>query len=202
MASVRAAGEVYISGTHLSLPTVNSIELLHTRARFVYGASIEFSSYESPCDSDTIRGLPGKLVEMPEVVAPQVSHTIGPFCRIMVPDYFPPGSILIFEVEVQNLDDDLDTFCASDVDKAFGDLDLIDLNVVLYRADGEERDATKGDIGVYDVPNFGKLTYCGLEGWMHPLRRIMRYNDLGHPLCENLRQGTWALDYICSRLER
>lgn len=27
-------------------------------------------------------------------------------------------------------------------DEAFGDLDLVDLNVVLHRADGEERDAT------------------------------------------------------------
>jgi glycogen debranching enzyme len=181
---------------------VNNIELLHTRARFVYGASVEFSTYETPYDSDIIRGLPGKLIEMPEVVVQQISSTVGPSCRITVPDYFPPGSIIIFEVEVQNLDNELDTFCTSDADKAFGDLDLVDLNVVLYRADSEERDATRGGIGVYDVPDLGKLTYCGLEGWMHPLRHIMRYNDLGHPLCENLRQGLWALDYIYSRLEK
>jgi glycogen debranching enzyme len=29
--------------------------------------------------------------------------------------------------------------------EAFGDLSLVDLNVVLYLADGEERDATKGE---------------------------------------------------------
>lgn len=185
-----------------SRSTVNSVELLHTSARFVYGASIEFSSYEEPYDSDIIRGLPGTLVEMPEVVVPQISHSTGPLCRITVPDYFPPGSILIFEVEVQNLDDELVTFCTSDADKVFGDLGLVDLNVVLYRADGEERDATMGEIGVYQVPDLGKLMYCGLEGWMHPLRHIMRYNDLGHPLCENLRKGLWALDYIHARLEK
>ena len=37
---------------------------------------------------------------------------------------------------------------------------------------------------------------------MHPLRHIMRYNDLGHPLCGNLRSGTWVLDYVVSRLEK
>ncbi|KAG1849422.1 glycoside hydrolase family 13 protein [Suillus subalutaceus] len=162
---------------------VNTIELSRTRARFVYGASVEFSSYETPCDSNTIRGLPGKLVEIPDVVVPQIPHDVAPFCRT---------HILIFEVEVQNLDEELDTFCASDADKAFGNLDLVDLNVVLYRADGEERDATSGVIA----------DYCGLEGWMHPLRHIMKSNDLGHPLCENFRQGLWALDYIYSRLQK
>lgn len=30
----------------------------------------------------------------------------------------------------------------SGADDAFGDLDLVDLNVILHRADGEEKDAT------------------------------------------------------------
>lgn len=37
---------------------------------------------------------------------------------------------------------------------------------------------------------------------MHPLRYIMANNDLGHPLCENLRQGDWALGFVQSRLEK
>jgi glycogen debranching enzyme len=41
--------------------------------------------------------------------------------------------------------------------------------------------------------------YCGLEGWMHPLQDIMRYNDLGHPLCGHLHEGSWALDYVHQR---
>ena len=36
----------------------------------------------------------------------------------------------------------LDAFCRQDVDAAFEKLDLVDLNVILHRADGEERDAT------------------------------------------------------------
>ena len=80
--------------------------------------------------------------------------------------------------------------------------DVLEVNEVGEAdGDGEERDATKGEIGAYNVPGVGTLTYCGLEGFMHPLRHIMRYNDLGHPLCGHLREGTWALDYVYSRLQ-
>ena len=59
-----------------------------------------------------------------------------------------------------------------------------------------------GEMETYEVPGLGKLPYCGLEGWMHPLRHIMRYNDLGHPLCGHLRDGPWPFDYIVGRLEK
>lgn len=107
---------------------------------------------------------------------------------------------MLFETQLEEYDASLEAFCASDASKAFGSLDLVDLNVVLHRADGEERDATQGEFGTYDVPGLGKLVYCGLQGWMHPLRHIMQYNDLGHPLCGHLRDGPWALDYIVNRL--
>lgn len=94
---------------------------------------------------------------------------------------------------------DLDSTCTSGADAALAELDLVDLNVVLHRADGEEKDACGGD-GVYAIPNYGSLVYCGLEGWMQPLRKITETNDLGHPLCAHLREGTWAMDYILDRL--
>ena len=107
---------------------------------------------------------------------------------------------MVIETQLQGLNTTLDAFCVSGADKAFGDLDLVDLNVVLFRTEGEELDATNGEVGAYDVSGLGKLKYCGLEGWMHPLRHIIKYNDLGHPLCQHLRQGAWALDYVSSRL--
>ena len=186
----------------MTILVVDPIKLRRTKAKFIYGAHIEFTSYENPNDPKSLRGLPAKLVEMPEVVAPQGLDGEGPYGEIVVPDYFPPGSIMLFETQLQGLDSSLDTFCASGAEDAFGDLDLVDLNVVLYRAEGEERDATGGVIGAYNVPSMGNLTYCGLEGFMHPLRHITRYNDLGHPLCGNLRDGTWAMDYVHSRLEK
>ena len=34
--------------------------------------------------------------------------------------------------------------------------------------------------------------YCGLQGWVSVLRKIVFYNDLAHPLSANLRNGHWA----------
>ncbi|KAI0923791.1 hypothetical protein AcV5_009241 [Taiwanofungus camphoratus] len=181
---------------------ISPIKLRGTKAKFIYGANIDISSYDIDKNPITLQGLPGKLVDMPAVVVPQGLDQEGPFAEIVVPEYFPPGSFMLFQTYLQELDSTLDTFCASAADEAFGDLDLVDLNVVLYRADGEERDATNGEIGTYNIPSLGNLVYCGLEGWMHPLRHIMRYNDLGHPLCGHLREGSWALDYVHSRLSR
>ncbi|KAG6868797.1 hypothetical protein C0993_010427, partial [Termitomyces sp. T159_Od127] len=179
---------------------INPIILRRTRAKFIFGANINVSSYAVPKTATSLQGMPSELVEMVPVVVPQGLDSEGPYAEIVVPEYFPPGSIMIFETQMQNFDSSLDEFCSQGAQEVFDSLDLVDLNVVLYRADGEERDATDGKFGVYDVPGLGKLVYCGLEGWMHPLRHIMRYNDLGHPLCAHLREGSWALDYVHERL--
>lgn len=34
------------------------------------------------------------------------------------------------------------------------------------------------------------------------IRKIQENNDLGHPLCGNLREGTWLASYIVNRLRR
>ncbi|KAF5383708.1 hypothetical protein D9615_003666 [Tricholomella constricta] len=179
---------------------VDPIKLRRTRAKFILGTSIDITSHEVSNDAKFLRGLLSKLVEMAPVVVPQGLDHEGPYSEVVVPEYFPPGSIMLFETQLQEYDASLDTFCSQGAQEAFSNLDLVDLNVILYRADGEERDATDSKFGVYDVPGLGKMVYCGLEGWMHPLRRIMRYNDLGHPLCAHLREGTWALDYVVQRM--
>jgi glycogen debranching enzyme len=166
------------------------------------GYQINISSYDVDKDASQLRGLPGKLVEIPTVAAPQGLDAEGPYAEIVVPEKFPPGSFMLFETNLQGLDPKLDAFCTEGAEEAFGELDLVDLNVVLHRCDGEERDATNGEIGAYEVPNLTKLVYCGLEGWMHPLRHVIRYNDLGHPLCGHLRAGAWALDYVHNRLTK
>ncbi|KAI6024074.1 glycoside hydrolase family 13 protein [Pisolithus microcarpus] len=175
-------------------------ELARTRAKFICGFAIDILSHEVPDDPDLLRGLSARLIDLPEVPVEQKNLTSEPYCSFGPPEYFPPGSIMIFETQLERVDLELDRFCKSDAESAFGGLDLEDLNVVLHRADNEERDITGGKFGVYDVPGAGQLVYCGLEGWMHPLKHITRRNDLGHPLCDNLRRGTWALDYVVSRL--
>lgn len=37
-------------------------------------------------------------------------------------------------------------------------------------------------------------------GLMSVLAEIRPKNDVGHPLCDNLRQGDWMMDYVSNRL--
>jgi hypothetical protein len=199
VASVSFFEKILISDNYPSF-TVNPIKLRQTRAHFILGASIEITSSELPHDPKILRGLHSKLHEMAPVAVPQGLDHEGPYSEVIVPNFFPPGSVLVFQTQLQEHDPGLDAFCTAGASEAFEALDLVDANVVLYRAGGEERDATADRFSAYMVPGLGTLTYCGLEGWMHPLKHIMRNNDLGHPLCAHLREGTWAFDYVHERL--
>ena len=42
-------------------------------------------------------------------------------------------------------------------------LSLVDLNYVIYRCDNEEQVDCPGN-GVYNIPGYGPLIYCGLQG--------------------------------------
>ncbi|XP_030388074.1 glycogen debranching enzyme isoform X2 [Scaptodrosophila lebanonensis] len=77
-------------------------------------------------------------------------------------------------------------------------LDLVALSRALFSCDQEERDLGGS---AYDIPNFGAIVYCGLQGFVSLLTEISPRNDLGHPLCNNLREGNWMMDYIADRLQ-
>jgi hypothetical protein len=106
------------------------------------GATIDIPSYEIPVDTEVIRGLPSTLLDVPPIVAVEGSDNDGPYSEIEVPDKFPPGSVMLFTTQLQGVDPTLDEFCKAGVDEAFKDLDVIDLNVLLFRCNDEERDAT------------------------------------------------------------
>ena len=178
----------------------NPNELVWTRAKFICGFAIDISSHDMHLDTETLKGLPAELMDLAKIPVEWKSHATEPFSSFGTPDFFPPGSVVIFETQRQEVDLGLDKFCVSNAQTAFGGLDLVDLNVVLYRTDGEERDVTGGEIGVYNVPDMEKLIYCGLEGWMYHLRHIVQHNDLSHPLCRHLKQDTQVLDSVVSRL--
>lgn len=83
--------------------------------------------------------------------------------------------------------------------EAVRELGVAELNVALYRSADEEMD-TIGH-GVYNIPDYSELPYCGLQGFASVLETVARNNDLGHPLCNNLRQGPWAANYVTDRLD-
>ena len=151
-------------------------------------------------DKRFLRGLPSKVVDLPGIrMESKDNETI-----ISVRDKFPPGSIALFETWIPAAEHatGLDTFVTSGAKAAFAELDLVDLNFVLYKCEAEEMDSSDGRDGCYDIPGHGKLVYAGLQGWWSLVKTITKVNDLAHSLCQHLREGQWALDYIVGRLER
>ncbi|KAL4782513.1 hypothetical protein BJX76DRAFT_289061 [Aspergillus varians] len=150
-------------------------------------------------DPAYLRGLPSQALKFEGTnVEEKEGETV-----ISVLDTFIPGSIALFETSIPNFehDDGLSNDSITEgAAEAFSGLNLIDLNFLLYRCEAEERDSSGGQDGVYDIPNHGPLIYAGLQGWWSVLEDIIRYNNLGHPLCDHLRQGQWALDYTVGRL--
>ncbi|KAF2206072.1 glycogen debranching enzyme [Delitschia confertaspora ATCC 74209] len=151
-------------------------------------------------DKKVLRGLPSQTKELQGITV----ESLGDDTRIIIPDKFPPGSIALFETSVPSAEhgEGLDKYLTSGARAAFKDVTLADLNFILYRCEPEERDAFHNKDGVYDVPGHGPLVYAGLQGWWSVLRDIVNENNLGHPLCQHLREGQWALDYCVGRLER
>jgi glycogen debranching enzyme len=147
-----------------------------------------------------LRGLPSKIKEVRGIT----HEWSGDQTVISMPVTFPPGSIAMFETWIPGAghSEGLDKFLTRGAGDACKNLNLADLNFLLYRCEPEERDASGGSDGCYDIPEYGKLVYAGLQGWWSVLRDIVRDNNLGHPLCKNLRDGQWALDFCVGRLER
>ncbi|CAL4062039.1 unnamed protein product, partial [Meganyctiphanes norvegica] len=89
----------------------------------------------------------------------------------------------------------------SKLNDILNNLSLADYNRILYRCDAEEREENRPGAGTYDIPNYGPFPYCGLQGVISLMSEIRANNDLGHPLCNNLREGDWMMDFIINRLK-
>lgn len=183
----------------------NPVHLPGTSARPLGSWMLEVDTSEEAIkdaldDKKYLRGLPSKVVDLPGVKL----ETNGVDTVLTIVDKFPPGSVALFETWIPTAEHatGLDTYVTSGAKVAFANLDLVDLNFILYRCEAEEFAESDGKDGCYDVPGHGKLVYAGLQGWWSPLKNIIKDNDLAHPLCEHLRNGQWALDYISGRLEK
>ncbi|KAK8138726.1 glycogen debranching enzyme [Apiospora sp. TS-2023a] len=183
----------------------NPVHLGGTKARHLGSWMLEVDQSDeakkaADDDKKYLRGLPSRVVDVPGIrMEVKNDETI-----ITVRDKFPPGSIALFETWIPSAEHSagLDTYVTSGGTTAMSELDVVDLNFLLYRCDAEERDGSDGKDGVYDIPGHGKLVYAGLQGWWSILKDIIKDNNLAHPLCQNLRDGQWVLDYTVGRLER
>ncbi|XP_057317970.1 glycogen debranching enzyme-like isoform X1 [Microplitis mediator] len=92
-------------------------------------------------------------------------------------------------------------FPESELQAIIARMSLPDMNKALFCCDQEEREETADHFGVYNIPAYGPLVYAGLQGVISLLAEIRPHNDLGHPLCVNLREGNWLIDYIWQRLK-
>lgn len=201
----------YFAVAHTAFPgygegcdSLSPVHLVGTKARLLGSWKLDVDATDATkaavlADKKLLKGLPSEVsnllgVTLDEKDAKTVLNT---------PANFPPGSIALLETWIPGAEHSkgLDTYITSGAMEAFSQLSLVDLNFVLYRCDQEERDLSGGGDGVYVVPNHGPLVYAGLQGWWSVLRDVIRNNDLGHPLCNHLRDGQWALDYTVARLK-
>ncbi|KAI8632263.1 glycoside hydrolase family 133 protein [Xylariaceae sp. FL1651] len=182
-----------------------SVRLGGTKARHLGSWMLEVDTSDeakrdAEGDKKCLRGLPSRVVDVPGIRM----EVKGDETIITVRDKFPPGSIALFETWIPAAEHSagLDNYVTSGAKAAVSELDLVDLNFLLYRCEAEERDGSEGKDGVYDIPGYGKTVYAGLQGWWSLLKDIIKDNNLAHPLCQNLRDGQWAMDYTVGRLER
>ncbi|OQE41796.1 hypothetical protein PENCOP_c004G02568 [Penicillium coprophilum] len=151
-------------------------------------------------DDKYLKGLPSHTRDVEGTKIEQTDKEV----KITVLDSLAPGSIALFETWIPGADDDdgFENNLTNGADDAFSELSLVDLNFVLYRCEAEERDSSDGQDGIYTIPKHDPMVYAGLQGWWSVLEDIIKYNQLGHPLCDHLREGQWALDYIIGRMEK
>ena len=184
---------------------LSPVRLGGTKVKLLGSWSLEVDASDNAkeavlADAKVLRGLPSRVLKIDGInLESKTDETV-----ITIPSKFPPGSIALFETGIPSAEhsEGLDGFVTSGGKKAFNQLDLVDLNFVLYRCEPEERDFSGGRDGVYSIPNYGSLVYAGLQGWWSVLRDVIQNNDLGHPICNHLRDGQWSLDYLVKRLER
>uniref|UniRef100_A0A224X542 Glycogen debranching enzyme n=1 Tax=Panstrongylus lignarius TaxID=156445 RepID=A0A224X542_9HEMI len=121
--------------------------------------------------------------------------------RIDLTKAFRPGAVLVIKIvnrtNAREAADKLYSGIHEEyLDLALQQLNLIHINHILYKCSEEEEG------GSYCVPNYGKFVYCGLQGIMSVLEKVFRNEDLGHPVCDNIRNGPWLAEYTANRLKK
>ena len=82
----------------------------------------------------------------------------------------------------------------------FEELNLEQINHIIWRCGKEELDITKGRRNVYGVPGYHPFNYAGIGSLVAEFLPLTSGNKLGHQIFNNLREGNWLIDYTAARL--
>ena len=77
-------------------------------------------------------------------------------------------------------------------------IDLCDINLVLYKCEAEEKDNTHGERGTYGFEKFGPLCYAGISH-LHKKLNEFKLTKENNTILDNIRSGDWLLDYTIKR---
>jgi glycogen debranching enzyme len=175
-----------------------------TQANLLIARSMHAIDSEAPHSDRYITGIPSKLVDETARVKIDVD---GENTRVLVDPNSPPGTIFVFETWLTNTValtklhelETLDGTEKSGISKICAELTLSDIGVALFKSEREEQE---NGTGLYNVPGYGPLVYAGICGVTQVLRPIMQKNQLGHAMCNNLREGPWLMGYLVDRLKK
>jgi glycogen debranching enzyme len=159
---------------------------------FIIGGSMQGLDISIPTDSKVLSTEKGFLENLYELLGlSQLQNGVDIMYR------FGFDASRCHTLWFKSLDDPL---WPMDLKEAISDCGFPEINAALFRSDREELDVIGNNL--YVVPNYGKFSYGGLEGIVTALLPIARNNDIGHPICDNLRAGVWLLDYTVNRLQK
>ncbi|CEM21760.1 unnamed protein product [Vitrella brassicaformis CCMP3155] len=150
-------------------------------------------------DPIRINGMRGKMDLYHKIDDIARTHIAGPITHLWL-DKFPPGSVLVFSAKGWTEVRQQVEHALPSITEVMKGVPLTSISRLLYSCDNEEKDRTYGKRGVYDVPGHGPLPYCGICGVIPILEEVRRTHNLNHPLCVNVREGDWMLDYLAERL--
>lgn len=85
------------------------------------------------------------------------------------------------------------------VDNFIDGINILQLNYLLFSCDSEELSRTSYR-GTYTIPNYLKLCFSGFESLFIEFKKLRNSQNIGHQICENIRQGDWLLKYHIERV--
>ena len=120
------------------------IKLRDTTTKVIMSLGLSISSRTVDKNSKFLEGLSGKLEELVPPKISLLSDSQGAYTQVEIPDRFPGGSIILLETAVDSkVPANIEELVKTIPDTVFGQLGWVELNIALYRCDGEEQDLTR-----------------------------------------------------------